>query len=90
MAEAQNEYHSSLAEVLRLPVVEAASVLDAGWLAASDAELEEGQQGDGYLICYQRTWVYNNASSEPVPVLFALNNTQKTLHHLEEGTCECL
>jgi hypothetical protein len=28
------------------------------------------------------TCVYNIASSEPLPLAFAVNSTQKTLHHL--------
>ena len=31
-----------------------------------------------------RTDTYSNASSEPVPLLFAVNNTQNTLHHLKK------
>lgn len=30
----------------------------------------------------KRTWVYSIASSVPFPLLFAVNNTQNTLHHL--------
>ena len=32
----------------------------------------------------ERTDTYSNASSEPVPLLFAVNNTQNTLHHLKK------
>ena len=30
------------------------------------------------------TCTYNMASSEPVPLLFAVKSTQKTLHHLPD------